>query len=401
MAWDELIDSGLGEKLDLVVEDNGIRVTAEGIIADDLNTLILLKVEDLNGDTTFSDDPYIIGKYYEPEEVLDEVEYIEASGDIKKYDGNSLPLTTSNSLYQEEEGINKIIITTDAMDKEEGYINLKIREFKGINKEPMEIVKGNWDMEIEAKKLESYSYPIDEKVVVDGNEIKINNIIIAPTETKIEYEFKTYNEEKDYYLKGLNFSIKYDGKIYESSKLGHSFINDFMTSDLTKIEASSLETLYLEKPYEIELILNQYRYNTKNKISYSLDVDNLPQELEYGDSRLILEDIIYTDDSIELIVKEDDSRGRKYLNTNMVVHYEVINDNNHKTHSTHSIYYVRDSSEKTERQNILIHKDFVIRDLNIKESNKSSEIIIRPTQITIEGQEYVENPNKKLKINLK
>ena len=44
-AWEQLILNGVGQKLDISTTDKDIKITAEGVISDELNTIILLKVE--------------------------------------------------------------------------------------------------------------------------------------------------------------------------------------------------------------------------------------------------------------------------------------------------------------------------------------------------------------------
>lgn len=403
MAWDELVDNGLGQKLDIVAEDNGIRVTAEGVIADDLNTLILLKVEDLNGDIKYGEFPMLDNRIFTAKP-------IEISGDIKTHHEDFLPIVSSSTLYQDEEGVVKIMLITDSMNKDHGFINLKIRDFMSIeneNEESIKSVSGNWDMKIEAKKLESYKYPIDKEILLDGNKVRINNIIIAPTETNLEYEVIPYNEEKDYYLSDLKFSIKYDGKIYDYSKLGYSWYSYTVSNNSPNLRTSSLETLYLEEPNKIELIINEYRYHTKNEKAYYLDVDNLPQELEYEDSILTIEDIKYTDDLTEITIKEDHSEDRKYLSTNMYVESPVETHGKNKvTHRTHSTYYIGNNPEKVEKQKISIFRDMAIEKekslgRDTEALDKNIQTILRPEKLFIEGQEYIEYPNKKIKIKLK
>lgn len=412
MAWDELIENGLGEKLDISVEDNGIRVTAEGVIADDLNTLVLLKVEDLKGLNRYGDS-------YNIENGVNIAESISVNGDIINENDFEPPLISQINLYQDEEGVNKIILVINSMDKEKGHINLKIREFMSMlnedeelmdiydNKNPISRVKGNWDMKIEAKKLESYSYEIDKEIILDGNKIKINNIIIAPTETSLEYEFMPYNEERDYYLSDLKFSIKYDGKIYDHTKLGFAWYTHIIGENKPNIRKLSLETLYLEKPDKIELIINEYEYYTQKEKAYYMDIDNLPQELEYEGSILTIEDIKYTDDLTEITIKEDVSEDRKYLSTNMYVESIVeIQGKNKSSHKTYSTKYVGNTLEKVKNQKISILRENAIEEeralgRDIEALDKNIKSILRPEKITIEGQEYVENPNKKIKINLK
>lgn len=410
-TWNRLSDAGVVEELDISIEDNGIRVTVEGVIAEEFKTLILLKVEDLNGNAKFRNS-------FNVKDGADIAEKIELSGDLKEIDEFPSPMTSVSSLYQEEEGINKLLIQTNPINENEGQINLKIREFMStvskdgeitplINiEEDVERVRGNWDMGIETKKLESYKYKVDKQIVIDGNEIKINNIIIAPTETNIEYEFKVFNKEEKYYLDSLKFFIEYEDKIYDYPKLGSSvyqYIANSSYGTLKNNEVASFESLYLEKPDNINLILNSYRYKTKYKKSYDLDLDNLPQKLEYQDSILTVESIKDTDDLMAITIKEDDNKDRKYISTNMYIDFPVIlNDNSKTTIQSHSGFFVSHNPEKLEEQIITMTKRYDTNsDGEMESFDEDIKSVLKPERILIEGQEYVKYPDKKINIKFK
>lgn len=412
MAWDELIDAGLGQKLDISVEDSGVRVTAEGVIADDLNTLILLKIEDLNGETKFSDG-------YNIKDGINIAESIEASGDLKQFSDFMLPTAIPVNLYQEEEGVNRMIIQMDTMTKDKGKIKLKIREFMSLLEDEEEFnpgtevdeslikrVKGNWDMEIEAEKLKTYKYKIDKEMLVDGNEIKINNIIIAPTETSIEYEFRVFNKEEKYFVNSVRFSIEHKGKTYKYPKLGisnyHSYLNN-KNGPIYNSGVTTLETIYLENPDSIDLILNSYRYNTKEKKSYVLDLDNLPQELEYGNSILTVEAIRNTGDLSEIIIREDDSQDREYISTSMYMDFPLIlNDGSESSIRSYSPIYSSHDTERLVRQEMsMVKMDEEKEGHDADGFYDNIKTVLNPERIVIEGQAYIKTPNKKINIELK
>lgn len=388
--WESLIDNGMGQKLNITKVDKNIKVTVEGVIADKLNTLILLKVEDLKGKTRFAA-PFGADKY----------ESIEIGGDIERLSSQLPPILNYSNLYQENENINKMILKTNPLTKEEGTIKVKIREFMSMindNKESIIRVKGNWDLEISAKKLKSKEYSIDKKINLDGYELEIKKVTIAPTETDIEYEMRNINPEKKHDLGYITFSMKYKNKVYKHSRLGYSGkVKSFGVSHAKG--RSSLETLYLEDPDNIKLIVDRYGYRVKKVRGYKLEPDKLPQKIKYKDSTLTIEDIIYEEDSTEIIIKEDDSDGRKYINSNIYVElggrpeYEIYSQ----------FLETTESGDLITKQKILIKKEDILKTRKRFEWLDTKENIselLKPEYIYIDGQEYIQYPNKEINIKL-
>ena len=260
-------------------------------------------------------------------------------------------------------------------------------------------------MEIQAEKLESYKYKVDKEISVDGNKIKIKNITLAPTETNIDYEFKAYNEEEEYYLNTLDFSIEHKEKIYGMSKLGFSY-NMAFGGAFTR-ESRSLETLYLENPDSITLILDLYDYDRREKIAYDIDRDNLPQELEYKGSTITIESIRNTEEGTEIRIKEDESEDREYIRTNMYVETQLKGDNTQQpSYTAYANFGVTRKNEKIKKQKIEILSELILprankMGLDLEGTKEEIEQILNPQKIYIEGQAYTVEPDKRIEIKLK
>ena len=168
-AWEDLIENGVGQKLvAMSVTDKGIRVTAEGIIADDINTIILLKIEDLNGNIRFI--PYRGDS--------SNLSSISVGGDVRKSFENLPVLVNYSPLYEEDENTIKLMVYTEPLDKDEGIVEININKlisFINESEESIVEVRGNWKLAIPAKKLPSKVYYVDEEIDLDGNELVIKN----------------------------------------------------------------------------------------------------------------------------------------------------------------------------------------------------------------------------------
>lgn len=415
-AWEELIENGVGEKLEISVTDKDIRVTAEGIIADDISTIILLKIEDLNGNTRFT-----------PRRDADYHEALTLGGDIPNLHEDIPPIASYHSLYAEEDNTTKLIIYTDPMEKDEGNIEIYIDRFVSmINKGKRYDVEvsGNWSMTIPVKKIKSKVYNVDEVIDLDGNELVIEKIIIAPTVTKIQYRYESYNKENRYFIDDVTFLIKDGMKTYTKSELrGITRYEDSSRFGFTYGEYD-IQSLYLEDPKDIDIIVNTYRYTTRGLKKYTIDWHNLPQVIEYDNNKITIEDIKYTEDSTEIIVKEDSSWNRKYIQSNIYLKIDEVIEREHdgveyslrRDYTFNGVpmeYETRDSKGKVKdkedklwsdefhnfvyKQKITLSKEEFER-YEMKEENFEEYLI--PGEIYIEGQEYIEYPNIKVNIKL-
>ena len=416
-AWENLIENGVGEKLDISVTDKDIRVTAEGIIADDLNTIILLKIEDLKGNIRFT--PYG-GDNSNPCS-------ISVGGDIRKVFEGIPPLVNYSPLYAEDENTVKLMVYTEPLDKDEGVVEIHLNKLMSLineNEESIIEVSGNWDITIPAKKIPSKVYFADEEIDLDGNELVIEKITIAPTTTRIHYKFNVYNAETGRYIENVTFLIKAGGKTYSRSELSRGGSMAYRSYGFVNREFD-IQSLYLEDPSDIEIIVNTCTYAMGDLEKYNIDWDNLPQVIKYHNSRITIEDIKYSEDSTEIIVKEDRSWNRRYIKTNLYLRIDettYIKDGEKNFPIKRDYYFsgspleyeIRDSKGKVKdlesklwsdeyhyfvfRQNITLSKEQFER-MEMNEDYFDEYLI--PSELYIEGQEYIEYPYIKRNIKLK
>lgn len=416
-AWEKLIENGVGQKLDKTITDKNIQVTAKGVIADDLNTIILLEVRDLNGEIRFTPSFRDVGPFGP----------VTIEGDIIRRWEDMPPLVNYSNIYVEEEGVLNLILKTDPMDKEEGNINININKFSSMineNEESIIDVSGNWDLNIGAKKIESKKYKVNKKVDINGNKVIIEEIVIAPTTTSINYKFDVYSKEGRKFLRDLSFSIKYKGETYGRSELSYSDSVEIKNFGYQEGQ-DHMESLYLESPEELEIVVDTARYISRGEKNYDIDWDKLPQTIEYQENTLIVKDIQYKEDSTEITIIEDTSKNRDYISSEIFLEkgVQVEFDDNGETiefnrdypfYGSHTKWETYDENGKIENPegvfwtdkmyNFVLEQKLILREDKFKNrgiDEKHYDELLKPDKLVIKGQKYIDYPDKKINIRLK
>lgn len=410
-SWDKLISNEIGEKLDISAVDKDIKITVEGVIADDLNTIALIKIEDLKGDLK-----YVIYTGDGDDLSLVENTPIKITGNIinvfeqeKIAEGELPPITPSYSnLYTEEKNISKVMVRTGAIEANEGTIEISIDKLSTLayqDKESAIDIEGAWNLQIPIKKDEVKSYSLNETIEFDGNEVVIQEITIAPTQTNINYKVKRINEEKGYIIENMIFSIKHGNNKYGSPAFPLGFINGVRNQEYLIIN-QPLESLYSENPENVKLVVESYDYLVEDIKVYDVDVNNLPQTIEYNSSNIIIEDIEYDENLPKVTVKEDESNSRKYNSSFM----EISSEDNSEliSYSEVTEYDFRDKDGKIATAGGGYGNIFFVKEQKIglmagfkeTESSDASQKIV-PEKLHIKGQSYTGYPNKEITIELK
>lgn len=411
LAWEKLIDNGIGQKLDTSITDKNIEVRVKGVIADDLNTIILFEVKDLNGKVRFTPS-FRDNTPFGP---------VTVGGDIDEEWEGIPPRVNFSNIYKEDGSIIDLIIKTDAMNREEGNISVNFHKFSSMINESEEsiiTVDGDWNFNIPVKKLKSKTYKIDKKIDLNGNELIINEIIVAPTTTSIKYKFDVYNEEKMKFLRDIYFSLKYKGNTYGRSELSSGSGMGVAIKNFGYQESEDhMESLYLEDPEEIQVIIDTAIYASRGDQEYDIDWDNLPQAIEYQGSILIVKAIENTDEGIEVTILEDNSKDREYISSQIHLEKgaqvelefdgEIIKHNkNFSSFGSYSKLETHDENGKIEdttgvfwtnkMYNFVLEQklglnDYVFKNYKTEEENHKN--LFKPDKLVIKGQEYIKYPD--------
>lgn len=426
-AWEELIENGVGQKLDISTIDKGIKITAEGVISDELNTIIILKVEDLKGNNKYTPARNYSGN-------IEDSGGITLSGDISNDEqwGDSMLIMSDfeplySEVYAEDENTLKLMIWTNRLDKEKGNIDIRIDSLQIITTPSPYVnegkkISGNWNLSIPVEVVPSKTYQVNEIMDMDGQEVEIKQIIVAPTATSVQYGLNPYNKEKDYYIENISFLIKSEKETYEKSELSPNY-TFFYPEDVYKEGEYKIQSLYLQDPKEIDLIINSYKAGTKGNQSYTIDYDNLPQTLEFKNNKITIEDIEMNEDSTRIVIKEDESKDRKYIksdirlgikiNENTIIAGKRYNSNTEYIFDATSIdSEVRDEKGKVTKEgewsdnhyNYVFKQELIISIEEFEWRNiegDNFEELLRPELIYVGGLHYIEFPNSKIKVKLK
>ncbi|WP_353094306.1 DUF4179 domain-containing protein [Tissierella praeacuta] len=408
--WEKLIDSGVGQRLDISAIDKNIKVTAEGVISDELNTVVLLRIEDLKGNIKFIPGDTTTEN---PCPIIVSGDIVNSYEDLNRYytQGEKLPPKTScSSIYLEERNSIGLMINTETLIGDKGNVDICINNLSNMpNKDGESIIniKGNWNLHIPAEKIKSKSYNVNKIIKFDGNEMSIEKVNIAPTATSIEYKMKKYNSFIG--VDDIKFSMRYKFKKYGYSPISYS--NRILgPSSRDSISDAALESLYLENPKRIKLVIESYSYTTRDKKSYNVDINNLPQMVEYDGNKITIEDVIYNENNTEVIIKEDTNKNRKYSSSILGI---TAKDNpSAYCFSRISNFEFRDKNGKvlkdkeqnsyaglfSTKQKLVLQNDLQLIEITGEEP-KTYELI--PEKFYIEGQRFTSFPNKKVTIKLK
>lgn len=424
-AWEQLIDNGVGQRLDISAINQDIKITAEGVIADEINTIILLKIEDLSGNERYVPDMFDIKDGRHPILLGGDI------SDVEYYNDGIPPIWRNTPLYSEEENTIKLMVGTNPISKDEGNIDIHINRLTRFYQpditsiEEREIISGNWDISIPVKQVESKTYMVNRDIDIDGNKLTINKVILAPTTTVIDYTLEKFNKKEDYLIGDLTFLVKLGSKVFDRAELSYS-LNGITYDYETKDGDFHIQSLYLEDPKDIDLIVNTYSYKQRGYDIYDIDYDNLPQTIDYKGNKIVIEEMIKNEDELSLIIKEDDSKNREYYENrfyfNVIGPKTFIDEgkritlkHSYTSYSTSIDSETRDSNGKKVdlskedgwkdefytyvfKHKLTINKDGLIR---MGMDEKDVKDALKPRQLYVEGPYYKKFPNLKTNIKLK
>ncbi|MCK8060623.1 MULTISPECIES: DUF4179 domain-containing protein [unclassified Fusibacter] len=182
-AYDQILNAYPLEKMDLKAKDQGITVTVEGLVTDELNTYVYVTVES-------EDDSYWKVDYSEQGfEVLNHAELFDQPewDYIGYYRAGSADLVSASSSVKTR----RILLKFAPMMLSQGDFNLRIGQ---LVSDDGEMLKGDWSFTIPFERLNAESYPLDIKKIIElpyenhKANLTFDRLILAPTETRLIYD---------------------------------------------------------------------------------------------------------------------------------------------------------------------------------------------------------------------
>jgi hypothetical protein len=268
------VNNGIGSRLNISKTDKNIKITITDVVADDIQTLISYKIEDLNN-----------GKEYN-------VKYDDGI-DIKERWGQQIKDTNIKMYTSIFNNDSKGTITLYPIDAEKKTINLSFTKLETKTGDTKEVIEGNWNFQIPIKKYECRSYNINATVKVNDYVINFNKITISPTLTKVNFNCSNGGKKNEKVLDLEDIRIIANGKEYKPYSFGLGNWNPYSTMGYGDKEMT-FDSMYFDNPKEIEIRIT--RINTEiteekpKEFVVRLD-ETGSQEFEYLGTKLIINNL--------------------------------------------------------------------------------------------------------------
>ncbi|MDL4839737.1 DUF4179 domain-containing protein [Aquibacillus rhizosphaerae] len=311
---EELQRFGLNNKVSLIAEDNGVRVTITHVVADDIQTFVYYEVEDLEEDRLLKVADYWAVKVSSDQGVLDYgqgfrepvhsiVDRTDEMGNENKYKGRIGILPIANNQDEIELEIS-------------GLYEVEAANVQGfmIPKEHNPPVNGEWLFTIPIEKEEIFEKQVDVNTEIDGYNLNINKVTIAPTVTFVHFQYKLkYTEGWTYFYFD---QLKSEESILKRQDMSLFPVENVQLSEQGITEYAPFESIYYNVPEGLDLHLALIQETIEADQSFPIDWEqDGPQLFEFMDTELSIE-YDESQSTNKLVINQEYSEKREYERAN-------------------------------------------------------------------------------------
>lgn len=394
--------------VNISAEDQNIKITIVGVAADEFGTELYYTVEDLNKevkyDLSFGND----GVWFAN---VDSVWTGFTEGQ------RSLPLMGLLGLDPEEPNyLHKGKITLLPISNESDILQLHITKLDKLSQEveqlynprqflvtEREVITGDWQLEIPVKKTPSHEYKINRVVDIDGVEVTIDTITVAPTTTMVVYKYSEHNLNIEISLEklvadGLDYEMNYS----TSRRKG-------IMSNGRHTKEEHFETLYGNSVEQLDIYFDTIeRREPIIKEQFAINMSEpFPQTYEFMGTKISIDQVeVGVTTIVDISILDDPLREFDGISFSFTTSQDGIGVR--KSWGGSSDYYFLD--REGNRYNTLeefvatgLPKGFRRIDLRyqieLRTDDQKQEVI--PTHITIDRYEQTKFLNDKVSVKLK
>lgn len=316
------LQQGLGQRLNLEAENEGVKITIKSVIADDVQTLIFYEIED-----TVEDSQYMIINDSRGVYVWNENDIMRNTIFPKHY-----PPDLESDINNREKNVFQGKLSLFPLKTDSGTIELQITNLHKLNRDStegqnywgysnIEEKRGVWNFEIPVTKLPSTEYALDEEVEIEGIPIRFEKLIIAPTVTNLQFSINREQSEKR--IEFLEFNnLEMNNKKVKADMYGTSYVDSQQDMNWSALQAS-FDPLFRVKSKEVNIQLKSVYLSFEDKKTIELDVTpDRPQTFEYAGSTISIdkkEDGLST----EFVVSNHEVENRAYEG----LYFDFLDDN--------------------------------------------------------------------------
>lgn len=398
----EYLNQGLGKRLDLEAESNGVKIKIRSAIADDVQTLVFYEIED-----TAENNQYAI-IYNDGASVENDYDIMNRETGHMYYYFPDLKSDQNNK----EKNVFQGKLSLLALTKDSGTIKLKITQLLKLVRDPsdpnsfgayenMEYKKGEWNFEIPVTKWPSKEYALDESTEIEGIPVRFNKLTIAPTATILKYAVNNEHPEKRVeFLTADNLEVnnkKVKATIYDSS------YTDFDMNGSTF--QTKFPSLYGEKPKEINVQFGYARLTVEHQETIELDPSSkYPQTFEYAGSTISI-DKVEVGKTTNVIISNHDIENRAFESLNLDIVSEDENEINSMEMNSEEVFVDKNGIIDMNK-NPVAFDEFeqpryftTVLDIHLKGKNAAENVI--PKKLIINGYNTTKYLDDVVKISLK
>ncbi|MDP4085824.1 MAG: DUF4179 domain-containing protein [Bacillota bacterium] len=306
------LQHGLGERLNMEVKDNGVKIRITGAIADKFQTLVFYEIEDTKGKNQYEmnaeDGTFVQNEF----EMMDR----------KAYQRNYPPALKSD-VKNEKKNIFQGEISLPPLKTNKGTIKLKISKVQKLThdaskqnnemaSEDMEYKTGKWNFKIPIKKQTSTDYVLHKKMVISGVPVQLDKLTIAPTATILQYRLSIKQSKK--WINGLSFdNLVLNNRKVKFDIYANPFLDSQQDMNWTTLQAS-FGPLLENKPKEVNVQLKAAYLNIQDSKTIELNASkDYPQTFEYAGSTISIDKVEIGHPAM-VVISDHNTKNRKYEN---------------------------------------------------------------------------------------
>ncbi|MBO0992560.1 sigma-70 family RNA polymerase sigma factor [Bacillus sp. SD088] len=311
------LQQGLGKRLNLEAESNGVKIKIKSVIADDIQTLVFYEIED-----TARDNQYIMndsGGFY----VENEHEIMSRKAYPRYY-----PPDLTSDINNKEKNVYQGKISLLPLTKDEGTVKLKIKTLQRLIRDSSDQNNitvyehgapetGEWNFEIPVTKQPSIEYELDQETEVEGIPIRFDKLMIAPTATILNSSI--HNELPVKRIEFLNLDhITINNKMLKTDPYS-SYLLSFQKNNGFTFQ-TSFAPFFGEKPKDINVQFQSIQLTVEDHKMIELDdTKEYPQTFEYAGSTISI-DNVEVGDPTEVVISnhEIENRGYEWIQFNIM-----------------------------------------------------------------------------------
>jgi RNA polymerase sigma factor (sigma-70 family) len=329
------LQQGLGERLNLEEESNGVKIKIKGAIADKVQTLVFYEIEDKKGKNQY------VMNYGDGVYVQNQLEIMDSKAHRRDY-----PPALKSDVNNEKMNIFQGKISLPPLKTSKGTIKLKIamlqklildasKRNNDMTNGEMGYKKGKWNFKIPITKQPSAEYVLHKRTKILGVPIRFDKLTIAPTATILQYSLSNKQSKKR--IDNLIFdNIEVNNKKAKFDIYATPFFDSQQDMNWNTLQAS-FGPLLENKPKEVHVQFKVAYLTIDDPKIIELDASKkYPQTFEYAGSTISIDKVEVGKPAI-VVISDHNIKNRKYESLQFQITREGGNETSSEEISTDGV----------------------------------------------------------------